>query len=42
VSRVGATGETETSTFICEFCGGKITNDEQRCPATDDGRRCRP
>ncbi|WP_275040395.1 hypothetical protein [Haloarcula vallismortis] len=28
--------------LICEFCGLVIEDDEQRCPATDDGRRCAP
>jgi len=41
VSRV-ATDDVEAPPFICEFCGTQITDDEQRCPATDDGRRCRP
>jgi hypothetical protein len=27
--------------LICEFCGGVIDDDEQQCPALDDGR-CRP
>jgi hypothetical protein len=27
--------------LICEWCGCPIEDDEQRCPALDDGR-CRP
>jgi len=26
---------------VCDFCGCPIEDDEQRCPALDDGR-CRP
>ncbi|WP_255410231.1 MULTISPECIES: hypothetical protein [unclassified Haloarcula] len=33
---------TEGLPLICEFCGEVIEDDDQRCPATDDGRRCRP
>ncbi|WP_324662429.1 hypothetical protein [Haloarcula sediminis] len=32
---------TETLPLICEFCGSVIEDDEQRCPALDDGRRCK-
>ncbi len=29
--------------LICDLCGEVIEQgNEQRCPATDDGRRCRP
>jgi hypothetical protein len=40
VSRVENIEETDAPPFICDFCGGEI-EDDQRCPATDDGRRCR-
>jgi rubrerythrin len=39
VSRVSET--TEELPLICEFCGTVIEDDDQRCPALDDGR-CQP
>jgi RNA polymerase subunit RPABC4/transcription elongation factor Spt4 len=27
---------------ICEFCGEFIEDDDQQCPARDDGRCCYP
>ncbi|MEZ3115397.1 hypothetical protein RYH80_05630 [Halobaculum sp. MBLA0147] len=33
--------DAEELPLICEFCGGVIEDDEQRCPALETGR-CRP
>jgi len=33
---------SEPEDHICEFCGMTIPPGGKECPATDDGRRCRP
>lgn len=34
-------GVSSVSGPVCEFCGGEIVDEEERCAAVDD-RRCRP
>jgi len=36
-----AEGVDDLPLLICEFCGTEITEEEQQCPALEDGR-CRP